>query len=757
MRENTRPAGRLLAAMLSLALALGLLTTGAFAAPEDQVAQPVPRGALQALPPVAAALTEEDRFAQWPDPVPEEDRTDFLREDPQQVLAELEARLAQVSAAGSEAGTTADALLEAYEQAVALILEMDKNYAFAYWAYSRDPQANAEIYAAWNTGINRGINALRETETAMVTGPKGEAVKEILGEAYVEAVLARPTYSEAQLAMQEQEAALVDEYYQRTATLDADYTVRYQGKTYTQSALDAAHEAGKLPAQAYAALSQTLEEEKERDMAQLYLELVAVRNAFAQSLGYADYAQYAYPNVFNRDFGPQDITAFCQEVAERVFPLDTHLGELYGYDTDLAAGPVYEALYDLSQEEMVGMIQPHLGKISEAYAQVFQYMLDNDLLDGEALETKIPSAYTMALAPYGSAYLFFGSGMMSAFTLAHEFGHFADMTLAENQYACYDVMEIASQGLEALYFPYVEDMVDQEVVPSAWFIQLYTLLGNVTAGAGVADFERQAYASEGMTAQELCRLYDRINGEQMNYVPWYQIPHVFASPCYYISYATSAANALEILLLSQQDYGEAAERYLDLVAQTDTQGYVEAVEQAGLTNMLTPGALTRLAQGIKEYAYEDIFQPPVYSDVARDNWAYDGVRFAAAAQMMAGTQAGTFAPNAPLTGAALTQAMDKLAKAPEAGWGLEETQTLSREELAACLFRLAQTQGEDTAPRDDLSRYQDAGQVSQENREAVAWAVAEGLLSGVKADRLAPDAPATRAQTAAVLLRFVER
>ena len=67
-------------------------------------------------------------------------------------------------------------------------------------------------------------------------------------------------------------------------------------------------------------------------------------------------------------------------------------------------------------------------------------------------------------------------------------------------------------------------------------------------------------------------------------------------------------NALELLLRSWKNFNQGAERYLDLVAQTDTQGYVGAVEAAGLRNMLEPKSLAELTEGLKGYLAQEICQ-----------------------------------------------------------------------------------------------------------------------------------------------------
>ncbi len=79
---------------------------------------------------------------------------------------------------------------------------------------------------------------------------------------------------------------------------------------------------------------------------------------------------------------------------------------------------------------------------------------------------------------------------------------------------------------------------------------------------------------------------------------------------------------------------------------------------------------------------------------------------------------------------------------------------ITREELAAMLYRYAAYKGYDTTSPDTLSRYQDAGQISAYAREAMRWANGTGLLVGRKVGELAPSGMLSRSEMAAVFLRF---
>ena len=116
----------------------------------------------------------------------------------------------------------------------------------------------------------------------------------------------------------------------------------------------------------------------------------------------------------------------------------------------------------------------------------------------------------------------------------------------------------------------------------------------------------------------------------------------------------------------------------------------------------------------------------VFADVVMDDWYGQAVAWAASEGIASGTSAETFSPNAAVT----------------------------REQLAALLCNFAAQQGVDTTARSDLSNFDDAATVSDWAQDAVSWAHAEGLLAGTSATMLAPQGEATRAQLAAMLVRF---
>lgn len=80
---------------------------------------------------------------------------------------------------------------------------------------------------------------------------------------------------------------------------------------------------------------------------------------------------------------------------------------------------------------------------------------------------------------------------------------------------------------------------------------------------------------------------------------------------------------------------------------------------------------------------------------------------------------------------------------------------VTREQMAAILFRYAQKKGIDTSKRDSLGAFPDATMVSTYAKDAMQWAVAEKIINGSDG-KLLPKGNATRAQVATILMRFIE-
>lgn len=208
--------------------------------------------------------------------------------------------------------------------------------------------------------------------------------------------------------------------------------------------------------------------------------------------------------------------------------------------------------------------------------------------------------------------------------------------------------------------------------------------------------------------------------------------------------------------------------------------YTVTVNTAALPEPITPGVDNK-----KPASKPEVKLP--FTDVSTSDWFYDDVAFVYKNGLFSGTDSRSFSPNASMTRAMLVTVLYRLEGDPTVTgrssftdvrsgayyeksviWaaangivtGTDSTSfspdaKVTREQLAAILYRYAQYRKLDTDASAKLNSFTDADSVSAYASEALGWAVSEGLINGASG-KLMPKGDATRAQVAAILHRFVK-
>ena len=204
------------------------------------------------------------------------------------------------------------------------------------------------------------------------------------------------------------------------------------------------------------------------------------------------------------------------------------------------------------------------------------------------------------------------------------------------------------------------------------------------------------------------------------------------------TFSMPAARVTVSAVFVSEDQGEIAEEPLPFTDVASDAWYAQAAAYVYRQGLMSGTAQDRFSPDLTTnramlvtILYRLAGSPAVdggsaFTDVSGGDWFASGVAWASANGIVTGYGDGRFGPNDPIT----------------------------REQMAAILYRYAGFAGQSTAGRADLSGYTDAGQVSPYAAEAMGWAVDRGLITGVSAGTLAPGGSATRAQVATILMRF---
>lgn len=177
-----------------------------------------------------------------------------------------------------------------------------------------------------------------------------------------------------------------------------------------------------------------------------------------------------------------------------------------------------------------------------------------------------------------------------------------------------------------------------------------------------------------------------------------------------------------------------------------------------------------------------------FTDVKESDWFYKGVAYVVDKGVMSGVSENQFDPSGKLTRAMMVQMLYNMEDRPACDaenafidvpvgqwytdaviWANDEkivsgmgdglfapNMEITREQMVVMLYNYAKYKGYDVTASADLSKFADNASVSTWAQPAMQWAVAEGYISGMGDNQLAPQGTATRAEIASVIMRFME-
>lgn len=176
-----------------------------------------------------------------------------------------------------------------------------------------------------------------------------------------------------------------------------------------------------------------------------------------------------------------------------------------------------------------------------------------------------------------------------------------------------------------------------------------------------------------------------------------------------------------------------------------------------------------------------------FTDIRTGNWYVDAIQYVCDKEMMNGVTKDTFSPNTPTSRGMLVTILYRLEEEPSVSaapfsdvarekyyasavaWASQNDlvngfengtfrpdNSITREQLAVILYRYAAHNGWDVTDRADLSNYTDTALISTYAKEALSWAKAVGVITGTDWGGIHPGGNTTRAETAAILMRFCE-
>jgi oligoendopeptidase F len=356
--------------------------------------------------------------------------------------------------------------------------------------------------------------------------------------------------------------------------------------------------------------------EKRDVIAGIFDRMYDLRHQAAKNAGFDNFRDYAHREKNRFDYTPDDCFRFHEAVEEAVTPAMERIFERRRRQMGLDRLRPWDAFVDpkgraaLKPFDDIGSFIDRAGNVfahvDPDFRGYYQAMVDSKLLDLDNRKGKAPGGYCMSLAFSKVPLIFMNAVGVDGDlrTLLHESGHAfhsieaARLPLLFQRHPGSEMAEVASMSMELLASPFIDKesggyyTEDEERRSRTELLEAIILF--FPHCASVDAFQHWMYLNDaGRDARardaKWLELRTRFEGTAVDWsgldaeriARWYQQPHFFGSPFYYIEYGIAQLGALQVWRNSLRDPDGAVRKYREALALGATRTLPELFKAAG--------------------------------------------------------------------------------------------------------------------------------------------------------------------------------
>lgn len=326
------------------------------------------------------------------------------------------------------------------------------------------------------------------------------------------------------------------------------------------------------------------------DLAELYVELIGLRQQIATEAGYDSFPEFAYDYYFDRDYTPQQAEQYTEQIRQKLGPL------YYQVDFESYLDVAYTEASEKQTFSFVKTASMAMGGVVE---EAFRDMEELELYHISPGENKMDISFEVFLPAYYAPFVFVNPTQTNGdkLSFAHEFGHFCNDYASFGTAAGMDVAEIFSQGMEYLMLSYSSEGEELS------YVKMVDSLCVFVEQSAYASFEQQVYGltGEDLTVKNIEALYKQVMDSfgfgiyEMDYRDYVAVQHFFISPMYVISYVVSNDAAMQLYQLEQTERGKGLDCYMDGLDTEQTQ-LLAFLQEAELESPFAQGRVESLKE-----------------------------------------------------------------------------------------------------------------------------------------------------------------
>ena len=378
--------------------------------------------------------------------------------------------------------------------------------------------------------------------------------------------------------------------------------------------------------------------EHDKEIGDIYSELVTIRDGIAKKLGFKNYVELGYLNMGRTDYNAKMVKGYREQISENVVPICQKLyktqmkllgiknPQYYDYNLNFLSGnpvPAGDAKFILNTAHEM------YSKMSSETKEYFDHMVRCEMMDLEARKGKAPGGFCTTFDLYNTPFIFsnFNGTAADVDVLTHEGGHGFQMYLCsgikvpEYRNPTMETAEIHSMSMEFFAWPYADKFFGKDG-DKYRYSHLVDAIEFLPYGITVDEFQHWVYEHPTATHEERCahwREIEKRNSPQKVYDDcpvlesgrwWLRQGHIFGSPFYYIDYTLAQVCAFQFLIEDRKNHEKAWKKYVKLCKCGGKYPFVELLEKNHVKNPFEEGTIASIMSKLNKILKE--FTPEKY-------------------------------------------------------------------------------------------------------------------------------------------------
>ena len=362
----------------------------------------------------------------------------------------------------------------------------------------------------------------------------------------------------------------------------------------------------------------------------IYDELVKLRHAMSQKLGFKNYVEMAYRMRQRNDYDQAAVAKFRAQVRDDIVPLALKLKQTQAKDLGIDKVMYWdEKVWDSQgsprpkgdHDWMVARAQTMFEELGNDMGEFFALMCERGLLDLKARDGKAGGGYCASITEWGLPFIFanFNGTSADVTVFTHEMGHAYQnyssrkQRLSDYFWPTYDAAEIHSMSLEYLTWPWMEEFFGKDGADRFRRQELQAKIAFLPYGVAVDHFQHLVYAEPNATARRRREMWQEM---EQTYLPWRNYggmphasqggmwqaqAHIYGTPFYYIDYVLAETCAMQFWVRAEKDRAAAMKDYVALCSRGGEAPFQSLVRGAGLVSPFDDGCLTDVVGQAKRW------------------------------------------------------------------------------------------------------------------------------------------------------------